>query len=84
MRDMFDSTCRYNSVFAKGGINFNKKKFRFSQDEMEYVGFKISIDAIIPADSMTEAIRHFPQPKNITDARAFFCLVEQISFAFSK
>ena len=84
VKDMFDSTCRYISVCAKGGIKFNKKIFRFSQDEVEYVGFKITKDAIIPADSMTEAIRNFPQPKNISDARAFFGLVKQVSFSFSK
>ena len=82
VRDMFDSTSRYISVCEKGGINFNKKKFRYSKDEVEYMGFKVSKDAIIPADSMTESIRNFPQPKNITDARAFFGLAEQVSFAF--
>ena len=35
VRDMFDSTCRYISVCAKGAINFNKKKLRFSQDEVK-------------------------------------------------
>ena len=33
---------------------------------------------------MTESIRNFPAPKNITDARAFFGLIEQVSWAFSK
>ena len=33
---------------------------------------------------MTESIRNFPAPRNITDARAFFGLVEQVSFCFSK
>ena len=33
---------------------------------------------------MTESIRNFPAPKNITQARAFFGLVEQVLFAFSK
>ena len=51
---------------------------------MEYVGFKLTKDAILPADSMTEAIRKFPQPTNISDARSFFGLIEQVSFAFSK
>ena len=58
--------------------------FRFAQDEVDYVGFTLTKDAIKPADSMTESIRHFPAPKNITQARAFFGLVEQVSFAFSK
>ena len=51
---------------------------------MEYMGFRIAKDVIIPADSMTASIRNFPQPRNISDARAFFGLVEPISFAFSK
>ena len=33
---------------------------------------------------MTESIRNFPAPRNITDSRAFFGLVEQVSYAFSK
>ena len=33
---------------------------------------------------MTESIRNFPAPKNITQARAFFGLVEQVSYTFSK
>ena len=37
-----------------------------------------------PAASMTESIMNFPAPKNITQARAFFGLVEQVSFTFSK
>ena len=75
VRNMFYSTCRYISVCAKGGINFKKKKIEFSQNEVEYVGFKISIDAIIPADIMTEAIRNFPQPK--------ISLMQELSSALS-
>ena len=33
---------------------------------------------------MTESIQHFPAAKNITQARAFFGLVEQVCFAFLK
>ena len=58
-------------------------KIKFCEDEVEYVGFKLTKDAIVPADSMTEAIRKFPQPKTISDARSFFGLIEQVSFAFS-
>ena len=81
---MFDLTCQYLSTCSRGGINFNKKKFRFAQDEVEYVGFKLTKDSIVPADSMTESIRNFPATKNITEARAFLGLVEQVSWAFSK
>ena len=84
MRSMFDLTCKYITTCSRGGINFNRNKFRFAEDEVEYVGFKLTKDSIVPADSMTESIRNFPAPRNITHARAFFGLVEQVSFCFSK
>ena len=51
---------------------------------MDYVGFTLTKDEIRPAAAMTESIRNFPAPKNITQARTFFGLVEQVSYAFSK
>ena len=78
LRSSFDLTCKYLSTCARGGINFNKKKFRFAQDEVDYVGFTLTKDVIKPADSMTESNRNFPAPTNITQARAFFGLVEQV------
>ena len=51
---------------------------------MDYVGFTLTPDEIQPAAEMTESIRNFPAPKNITQARAFFGLVEQVSFALLK
>ena len=47
VKSMLDLTCKYISACSRGGIKFNKKKFRFSQDEVEYVGFKLTKDAII-------------------------------------
>ena len=44
----------------------------------------MTIDSIVPADSMTESTRNFPAPQNITDSRAFFGLVDQVSYAVSK
>ena len=59
LKSMFDLTCKYISTCSRGGINFNKKKFVFAQDQVEYVGFKLTKDSIFPADSMTESIRNF-------------------------
>ena len=61
-----------------------RQKFVFAEDTVDYVGFTITRDEIRPSAAMTESIRNFPAPKNITQARAFFGLVEQVSFAFSK
>ena len=84
LRSSFDLTCRYLSTCARSGINFNKKKFRFAEDTVDYVGFTLTKDEIKPAASMTESIQNFPAPKNISGARAFFGLLEQVSSAFSK
>ena len=65
-------------------MNFNRKKFIFAQDEVEYVGFQVIKDSIVPANIMTESIRNLPAPRKVTDARDFFGLVEQVSFTFSK
>jgi hypothetical protein len=47
---------------------------------MDYIRFTLTPDEIQPAAEMTESIRNLPAPKNITQARAFFGLVEQVSF----
>ena len=52
-------------------------------DEVEYVGFEITMDSVKPASSMLQAIKEFPAPTNITQMRSFFGLVNQVSFAFS-
>ena len=80
----FDLICRYLSTCCRNGVNFNKQKFRFAEDVVDYVGFTLTPDEIQPAAVMTESIRNFPAPKNITQARAFCGLVEQASYAFSK
>ena len=48
-----DLTCRYLSLCDRGGINFNRKKFRFAKDRVNYVSFTLTEDAIRSAHSMT-------------------------------
>ena len=84
VKSMFDFKCKYMSTCSRVGINFNQKKFTFAKDEVRYVGFKLTKDLIVAADSMTASILNFPDPRNTTDARAFFGLVKQVSIAFTK
>ena len=74
LRTSFDLVCRYLTICSRGGINFNRQKLRFAEDEVEYVGFTLTRDKIKVTASMTESIRNFHAPKNITQARAFFWL----------
>jgi hypothetical protein len=69
---------------SRGGINFNRQKFKFAEDVVDYVGFTITRGEIKVAASMTESIRNFQASKNIAQARAFFGLVEHVLWAFLK
>ena len=71
LRTSFGLICRYLTTCSRGGINFNKKKYKFAEDVVNYISFTITRDEIKPAAVMTESIRNFQAPKNITQARAF-------------
>ena len=66
------------------GAIFNPKKFQFCRREVEYAGLVISDSGVRPPAEMFKCIREFPTPKNITDVRAWFGMVAQVSFAFSE
>ena len=84
MKIRFDWICRYLSTCSRNGVNFIKQKFRFAEDVVDYFGFTLTPDEIRPAAAMTSSIRNFSAPKNISQARAFFGLVEKVSYTFSK
>ena len=46
LRTSFDLICRYLTTCSRGGINFNKQKFKFAEDVVDYVGFTITRDEI--------------------------------------
>ena len=66
------------------GITQNLTKFGFWKKEMEFIGFQIREDGFAPHSATVEAISKFPRPQNIKGVRAWFGLVEQVFFAFSK
>ena len=65
------------------GITLNPEKFQFAQDTVEFAGFEITPTTVRPCPKFLEAIRNFPTPKNITDIRSWFGLVNQVSYAFA-
>ena len=44
----FKKTCQYISLAGKGGIIFNQKKFQFCEDEVKFLGFRVTRDKPIP------------------------------------
>ena len=71
------------TIFANNGITANLKKFQFCQDTVEFAGFNITPTGVAPSDKILEAIRDFPSPKDLTGARSWFGLVNQIAWAYS-
>jgi hypothetical protein len=64
-------------------LNFNPSKFAFGQDTVEFAGFEITPDSVRPCQKYIHAILDFPTPKDITDIRSWFGLVNQVSYTFS-
>ena len=50
------------------------KKYKFSQTEIENLGYKISENGVAPTDRGTEAVTNFPFPQNTHDVQKFFGL----------
>ena len=74
---------QYLIVCSNAGIVFNPKKFRFACDEVDFAGFTVTATGIRPARHLLEAIQNFPTPRDITGARSWFGLVNQVAYAFS-
>jgi hypothetical protein len=81
--ESFHQTTAYMSLVGTKGIVLNPDKFHFGKDTVEFAGFVITPDSVKPLPCHVDSIKNFPTPQNITDIRAFFALVSQVSYAFS-
>ena len=64
---------------GEAGIVLNPKKFQFCKKSVEFAGFRLEESAIQPLPKYMDAILDFPTPKNITDIRSWFGLVNQVA-----
>lgn len=69
----------YLCLVGNEGIILKPAKFQCAQKDIEFAGFRISVDQVKPLPKYIESIKAFPQPKSIKDIRAWFGLVNQIS-----
>ena len=67
------------TILGKAGIIVNADKFQFASKVIEFAGFRISEDSIEPLPKYLDVIRNFPTPKNISDVRSWFGLVNQVA-----
>ena len=68
---------------AEKHIALNLDKCKFSQSKVMFAGFTLSAQGYQIDQSITDAISQFPTPKNRTDLRSLFGLVNQLSSSTS-
>ena len=83
IEEAFYHTFDFLTLGFLNGIVFNIPKFTFCQYEVEFAGLRITKDGVAPSKSMLAAIEGFPTPANLTDARSWFGLVNQVAWAYS-
>jgi hypothetical protein len=69
----------YLDLVGNNGIILNPNKFQFCGKEVEFAGFLLTESAVKPLPKYINSIQNFPRPTNITDIRAWFGLVNQVS-----
>ena len=88
-----DDTCHYDddleahwwrtidllSTCGAAGIVLNPDKFPFAQREVDFAGFRISEDRILPLPKYIDAIQSFPTPTSTTDIWSWFGLINQVA-----
>ena len=80
----FFRVCAILSHCSKSGMVFSPSKFVFAAREVEYAGFLVGNDSIQPTPKYLQNILQFPTPKNVSDVRSWFGLINQVAFAFCK
>ncbi len=71
------------TVCAKNGIVVNESKFQFCALEVDFAGLTISVDGVKPSANTLKAIKDFPPPSDLSKARAFFGLLNQVQWAYA-
>ena len=61
------------------GISLNAQKLQLAKETVKFAGFIVSKEGYRPDPQLTKALSAFPTPKNITEVRSFFGLVNQVS-----
>ena len=83
IEEAFWATAKFLSLCSQNGVILNPPKFKFAEETVEFAGFNITMDSILPSDTLMKDIKNFPAPSNISEVRSFYGLVNQCSYAFT-
>ena len=67
----------------KAGLVFNSDKFQFAQEMVHFAGLEVLMDGVRPVRKFLESIHSFTRQETISEARAFFGMINQVSYSFS-
>ena len=81
---LFYDAAGFLTETAQHGIIQNVKKFKWGRREIEFVGFWLKEDGLLPSKETLAAIKNFPRPVDITGIRSFDWLVVLVSYTFAK
>ena len=84
IENAFWHTFEYLKLCGENGIVFNKEKFEFAQDSVDFAGFEVTNEGYKPLKKMIDAIQNFPTPRSKTDVRSWFGLVNQLAYTFAQ
>ena len=77
LRTHWSRVLEYLELVGRNGVIQNPDKFQFSSREVD--GFRVSASGVKPLPRYLDAVATFPRPRSITDVRAWFGLVNQVS-----
>ena len=83
IEESYFQAVQWLDICGRNGIVLNPEKFVFGAPTVDFAGFTITMTDVRPCSRYLEAIRDFPEPRNITDVRSWFGLVNQVAYAFS-
>ena len=58
--DSFHQAVQWLDVCGRNGITLNPEKFVFSSPVMDFAGFTITMDSVLPSPKYSDAIQNFP------------------------
>ena len=79
LEDHYWRTIDFLILVGQSGIVLNPDKFKFACKTVDFAGFRILKDTVEPLPRYLEAIQCFPRPKNQTDIKSWFGLVNQVA-----
>ena len=69
----------YLETVGSNGVILNPSKFQFTQQDVDFTAFRVTGSEVKPLPKYLEATEFFPRPRNITDARSWYGLINQVA-----